>query len=101
VMKTLPDTLKTGKVLEFRVIRDSSGKDSIITRDSLASTLKARRDSINRINSWVVAGPTMSVVMGGLLTSGVAPIQGTLKSFFAGDLKDYNYVIQMTKINPR
>jgi hypothetical protein len=96
------DSIRTGRTLEFRIAKDTVTAvrvDSIIPRDSLASVLKSRRDSINRITSWVVAGPTMSVVMGGLLTSGVAPIQGTLKSFFAGELKTYNSVIEMTKIN--
>ena len=98
------DSIKTGRAIEFRIAKDtvtSVRVDSIIPRDSLASVLKSRRDSINRITSWVVAGPTMSVVMGGLLTSGVAPIQGTLKSFFAGELKTYNSVIEMTRINQR
>ena len=110
VLQTLRDTLKTGRALEFRIAKDSVvfrkdstviKADSIIYRDSLASILKARRDSISRVNSWVVAGPTMSVVMGGLLTSGTAPINSTLKAFFLGDLKTYNSIIEMTKVNER
>ena len=108
VLQNLKDTLKTGRAIEFKLvpkdsataIRDSSSKDSI-TRDSLAATLKSRRDSISRANTWVVSGPTMSVVMGGLLTSGIAPIQSTLKAFFLGELKTYNSIIEMTRINER
>ena len=39
----------------------------------------------------------MQVYMGGLLTSGIASMTKTLNSYFLGELKDYNVVIDMTK----
>jgi hypothetical protein len=60
----------------------------------------ASRDSIIRLNStWQVAGPTSGtqVVMGGLLTSGIASMTKTLNSYFLGELKSYQTVVDMTK----
>jgi len=39
------------------------------------------------------------MVMGGLLTSGLASMKGTLDAFFLGELKSYNAVIEMTKVS--
>ena len=103
-LATMRDSLKQGRTIEFRLAKDSvvSVKiDSTMSRDSLAATLKARRDSISRANTWVVSGPTTSIVMGGLLTSGTASMQGTIKAFFGGELKSYNSIIEMTKIDRR
>ena len=96
IRDSLVAAIAPGKVVEFRV-----SKDSIVARDtSIAATLRARRDSVARASpAWQIAGgPAMSVVMGGLLASGVASMQGTLQSFFLGELKDYNNVIAMTKV---
>ena len=105
-LQKLQDSLKTGRVFEFRLLT----KDSLVVlRDSNAAqdtswktVLRTRRDSIARANTWqVMSGPAMSVVMGGLLTSGVATIQATLKAYFLGELKSYNSIIEMTKIHER
>ena len=74
--------------------RDSLPKDTSLKR------MMATRDSLLIANStWqVAAGPAMQVVMGGLLTSGLAPIQGTLESFLKGELTSYNAVIEMTRV---
>jgi len=92
------------KTVLFTITRDSITvlKDSIAPRDtSLASILKARRDSIARANmTWQIsAGPAMTVVMGGMLTSGLASMKGTLDAFFLGDLKTYNAIVEMTKVS--
>jgi hypothetical protein len=99
VLQVLQDSLKRGRTVEFRIQKDSI----TIPRDtSVAGILKARRDSIARANStWqIAAGPNMAVVMGGLLTSGTASIKRTLDAFILGELKDYNVVIEMTKVGP-
>jgi hypothetical protein len=105
MMQKAIDSLRPGRVSEIRIVTPpvASTPDSAIPRDSLAAVLKARRDSIARASTtWqVLSGPAMSVVMGGLLTSGTAPIQGTLKAFFLGELKGYNAIIEMTKVNER
>jgi hypothetical protein len=61
--------------------------------------MMASRDSIIRLNStWqIAAGPARQVVMGGLLTSGIASMKATLDAFFLGELKSYSAVIDMTK----
>ena len=78
-----------------RVRRDSLAQDT-----TLISTLRARVDSIARLNSsWQVGnGQVTQFVMGGTLTSGIASIQHTLRDHFAGQLKTYNSVIAMTKV---
>jgi hypothetical protein len=92
-------------VLEVRAPKDSITvtKDTFVFADtSWKTVLRTRRDSIARANTWqVMSGPAMSVVMGGLLTSGVASIQGTLRAYFLGELKTYNSIVEMTKINER
>jgi hypothetical protein len=62
--------------------------------------MMARRDSIIAANSqWQVAsGATMQVVMGGSLTSGIASMDKTLKTYFLGELKNYGSVVEMTKV---
>ena len=84
----------TGKTVEFRALRDSTQPDSGLRR------MMRVRDSIVIANSqWqVAAGPTMQVVMGGTLTSGIASMDKTLKSYFMGELKAYNSVVEMTKV---
>lgn len=81
-----------------RVTRDSASQD---TSQAGIRAMIARRDSLNRLNSnWqVAAGPAMRLVMGGLLTSGLASMKGTLDAFFLGELKSYNAVIEMTKVS--
>jgi hypothetical protein len=108
------------------VRRDSSGTAQyVLTRDStyrLADTasrgvrdsvrfdttmlvqlrnLLSRRDSIIRLNStWQIAGGGgTQVVMGGLLTSGLASMSKTLDRFFLGELRSYESVIDMTKVS--
>jgi hypothetical protein len=114
VVQTTVDSARRDSVtVTTQVTRDSAGvakttetmwrvpKDSRQRDTGWAAVLKSRRDSIRRSSTtWqVMAGPAMSVVMGGLLTSGVAPIQGTLNAFFLGELKSYNSVIEMTKVS--
>jgi len=104
-LQKLQDSLKPGRVLEVRAPKDSITvtKDTFVFADtSWKTVLRTRRDSIARANTWQVrSGPAMSVVMGGLLTSGVASIQGTLRAYFLGELKTYNSIVEMTKINER
>jgi hypothetical protein len=103
VMQKLMDSLRVGRTLEVRKLPVTTipQDTAAIPRDSLGALLKSRRDSIARANtSWqIMSGPTTSVLMGGLLTSGTAPIQATLKAFFLGELKGYGSIIQMTKIS--
>ena len=98
------------------VRRDSSGRTYTFTNNMVTSsdstradtsmlaqlrTMMSRRDSILRLNAqWQIAGPTPNtqVFMGGLLTSGIASMSRTLTSFFAGELKTYDSVINMTKV---
>jgi hypothetical protein len=90
------DSSGPGKVLEtFRAIRDSSPSDSMRLRRMMAT-----RDSLNVASSpWqVMQGAPMPIVMGGTLTSGIASMDRTLKSFFLGELKDYASIIDMTKV---
>ena len=92
------------KTVLFTITKDSITllKDSIAPRDtSIASILRARRDSIARANlTWQIsAGPAMTVVMGGMLTSGLASMKGTLDAYFLGDLKTYNAIVEMTKVS--
>jgi hypothetical protein len=83
-------------VESFRTFRDSTS----VSPDSSLRRMMARRDSIIAATSqWQVAsGPTMQVVMGGSLTSGLASMDKTLKSFFLGELKNYGSVVEMTKV---
>jgi hypothetical protein len=94
------DSAGLARLIEFttRPVRDSVPQD---TGQAGIRAMIARRDSINRLNSaWqVAAGPGMRVVMGGLLTSGLASMKGTLDAFFLGELKSYNAVIDMTKVS--
>jgi hypothetical protein len=100
-------------VMRFVLSRDSSvAIRADTTRPSVRSAgpdttmmaqlrrMLASRDSIIRLNStWQVAGPTSGtqVVMGGLLTSGIASMTKTLNSYFLGELKSYQTVVDMTK----
>ena len=79
-----------------RVRQDTTAQDTL-----LISALRARVDSLARLNSsWqVAAGPVSAVVMGGSLTSGIASMQRTLRAHFASELKDYNSIIGMTKVD--
>ncbi len=90
------DSSAFGQVeLRVRAMPDSILADSIRLRRMMAA-----RDSLNVVVSpWqVAAGPPMQFVMGGTLTSGIASMDKTLKSFFLGELKDYGSVINMTKV---
>jgi hypothetical protein len=83
-----------------RVRRDSSAtQDTALI--SMLREMRARVDSLSRLNSaWQVAGgPVSAVVIGGSLTSGLASIQTTLRAHFAGELKTYNSIIDMTKVS--
>jgi hypothetical protein len=83
-----------------RVPRDSVARDSVPRDTGWVKMLRERRDSV-RAASWrVVPGPAMSVMMGGMLTSGLASMKGTLDAFFLGELKTYNAVVDMTKVGP-
>ena len=92
---------------------DSSGsrrtlttRDSIvILRDSVRTDTSVRRlitarDSLMLANSpyLITAGRPMQVVMGGTLTSGIASMDRTLKSFFLSELKGYGSIVEMTKV---
>jgi hypothetical protein len=87
--------LSTMIVTTNRVTRDSTGRDSTVQR------MLVVRDSINILNSqWqIAAGPRRQVIMGGLLTSGLASIGETLQKHFLGELKSYNAVVTMTKVD--
>lgn len=93
------DSTGIARLIEIttRVARDSVSHD---TGQAALRAMLARRDSIIRLNSqWqLAAGPGMQVVMGGLLTSGLASMKGTLDAFFLGELKTYSAVIDMTKV---
>lgn len=92
---TLVQTTVDSSATRRAIARDSSQKDT-----SLKRTLVTRDSLVVANSTWqVAAGPGMQVVMGGLLTSGLASIQETLKSFFLGELKTYNAVIEMTKVS--
>jgi hypothetical protein len=91
------DSAGVARVLEtFRTFRDST----VLSPDSSLRRMMARRDSLIAANSqWQVAsGTTMQVVMGGSLTSGIASMDKTLKSYFLGELKNYNSIVEMTKV---
>ncbi|HEY5544863.1 MAG TPA: hypothetical protein VIK50_02310 [Gemmatimonadaceae bacterium] len=94
------DSAGISRLIEItaRVTRDSVSRD---TGQAALRAMLARRDSIIRLNSqWqVAAGRGMQMVMGGLLTSGLASMKGTLDAFFLGELKSYNAVIEMTKVS--
>jgi hypothetical protein len=94
------DSAGIARLIEIttRVTRDSVSRD---TGQAALRAMIARRDSIIRLNStWqVAAGPGMQMFMGGLLTSGLASMKGTLDAFFLGELKSYNAVIDMTKVS--
>lgn len=91
-----------------RTSRDSTGKpaerlaiprDSTQSTDSLLRRMIAIRDSLAAITApWQVTGSNVQVVMGGMLTSGIASMDKTLKSYFLGELKGYNSVVDMTKV---
>jgi hypothetical protein len=115
LVQTTVDSAAVTAPGSFRLRRDSTQTRTdtmripTMTRDSLRydttavaqlRNLIARRDSIVRLNStWQIAGPTpgTQVFMGGLLTSGIASVTKTLESFFAGQLKRYDDVINMTR----
>lgn len=86
-----------------QTVRDSAGRPGSAPNDtSLAAQLRsmlARRDSISR-GQWLTAGSSPGVAMGGLLSSGLASMTQTLERFFAGDLKTYGSVIEMTRTAP-
>ena len=94
------DSAGISRLIEIttRVTHDSVSQD---TGQAALRAMLARRDSIIRLNSqWqLAAGPGMQVVMGGLLTSGLASMRGTLDAFFLGELKSYNAIIEMTKVS--
>ena len=76
-----------------------AGQDTALI--STMRRMQARMDSTLRMNAgWVVAaGPVTRSVMGGSLTSGIAPMQKTLRMHFSDELKDYNSIIEMTKVS--
>lgn len=79
--------------------RDSSQVDTTLLVQ--LRNMIARRDSILRLNAtWQVAGRQAGtqVIMGGLLTSGLASMTKTLDAFFLGELKSYSTIIDMTKV---
>ena len=75
---------------------DSTASDSLALRKMMAV-----RDSIMRLNAqWQIAGgPGVQYVVGGLLTSGLASMTGTLDAFFLGKLTTYTSVVEMTRIS--
>jgi hypothetical protein len=94
------DTAGTARLVETtsRTVRDSASRDSSVAYAN--RRIIQTRDSIILLNSqWqIAAGPGMQVVMGGLLTSGTASMHATLKAHFAGELKGYPSIIEMTKV---
>jgi hypothetical protein len=104
------DSSDTGRVVvaadTMFVRRDSTtavGRDSARFDTTMLAQLRnliSRRDSLLRLNAtWQIAsGPRSQVVMGGLLTSGIASMTKTLDSFFRGELRSYQLVVDMTKV---
>lgn len=103
-VRLIQTTQDSAGVMITRTLRDSGPPQPPSPQDtSLAAGLKAmsfRRDSIARASmGWIMnPGPSMAVVMGGLLASGTASMQATLRAFFSEELKSYNAVIAMTKV---
>lgn len=96
-------TITTSMDSAGRTVRDTAGTVRPPSADtSIAAILRARRDSIQRANaSWsVAAGPPSAVVMGSLLTSGLASINATLQAYFTNQLTGYGSVIGMTRTGP-
>ncbi len=93
---TSRDSAGTTRLFE---ITSRTARDSVPRDTGWASTLRARRDSIRGASWQVVPGAAMTVVMGGMLTSGLASMKGTLEAFFLGELKTYNAVVEMTKVS--
>ncbi len=104
LMRTIVDTARRDTAGTARLIERTSRVTDSASRDTSVAaanrSIIASRDSIIRLNStWqIAAGPGMQVVMGGLLTSGTASMHATLKAHFAGELKGYDSIIEMTKV---
>jgi hypothetical protein len=108
IVTTTRDSTNVDSTLaRLRAVRDSillmavrsyAGNDTALQQG--LRSLNARRDSISSglgtSQFPIVTGPTF-VRGSGLLTSGLASIDVTLKAFFLGDIKNYNSVIDMTK----
>ena len=96
--QSLRDSAGVTRSIELRgLARDST----TIVADSLAlRRMMAVRDSITRLNAqWTIAGVQgTQVIMGGLLSSGLASMKETLDAFFLGQLKTYGSVVEMTRI---
>jgi hypothetical protein len=91
----------TKTTIDSSRVRRDSGAAQDTTLISMLREMRARVDSVSRMNSaWQVAGgPVSAVIIGGSLTSGIASIQKTLRAHFAGELKTYNSIIDMTKVS--
>ncbi len=81
---------------------DSSRTSTAARQDSMLAsmlrTLMVRRDSIMALpGGRSLVGPSRVMMLGGLLTSGLASMRETLDAFFAGTVHNYDDVIRMTK----
>ena len=95
--QTSRDSAGLARVIEGtrKPARDSAASDSLALRRMMAV-----RDSLTRLNAqWQIAGVGgTQVIMGGLLSSGLASMKETLDAFFLGQLKTYGSVVEMTRI---
>ena len=92
VFRTIPDSVAATKTADSLRAATAARQDSAMAaalRDVLARD-SARRTMLNRM-------PTLSMVMGGMLSSGLVSMQETLAAFFGGRLTRYEDVIAMTK----
>lgn len=106
VQTTVDSSRQDSSFARALVARDSVLRNALQivagTDTALQNGLRAmnqRRDSIaGGAGQWQVfsRSPT-TVMMGGLLTSGIASMQHTLDSYFLGDLKTYGAVVGMTR----
>ncbi len=76
---------------------DSSLRAALARDSVLLSTLQALSRSRDSAQWQVIAGPPSIAMMGGLLTSGLAPMQKTVGAHIKGELKSYTDVIGMTR----
>ena len=107
LVQTTRDSVRTDSAtIRAQAARDSAfqrGLGNLAANDTvLMAALRAmiaRRDSINQgSGQWqVFTGSPTAVRAGGLLSSGIASVDATLKAFFLGELKSYNAIIDMTR----
>ena len=95
----------------IRVSKDSGGRTLPVLPDSARAGAPAPDSLVDRLRAMIASRDSMlqpnslrgrplytvSRMMGGLLTSGIASMRETLDAYFAGRLLEYDNVIAMTK----